>query len=870
MKPDTNNLANIFSSYTPETAAGIKPMKLSNGSANPFDSYRRQTIDLKTPQGLYDMAKRAGLENEARDEINKAGGESQKYMSGGFVMDAMDTLNTFSYGMVGLAKGKGFAEGVKNRESFSDEDSLGQYGWQGKVAGFIADIVVDPLTWVSPWKQLTKIPGLVKAGNSVKSKLLGEMTQIEVKGQKTFKRQGGWTPLTFLSDKLIYGSAVDKTFLEGYERKVGQNESVLGFADDLLQKMGKLKPEVFSKTLTKDLDGRIISEDLKVLQRELSTEDFEAVSGAYQMRDDLMRKLIDLEVVSKETADEHWGTYLKQSYDEYIEAKGIRGKSGIGIESKARNRELSPAMMKALGQVENPSVVWGTTLLKQIDLVKKAELQKYTADGYAMTGDMLEEFIQKGGKMEDLHGIAKDPKRYGALSGKYVSKEIWEVLKGSFEPTKELGESTVMWFKHAKVIWSPGSYVRNAFSASIQNWWKMGMGPWRADIYYDALKEFKDNGKHLNQMREMGFNERSGYIHELLSNYLTNKELMDKTLTAQLGSKSAVRKYGKHIDKMMMKAYGHIDNVAKVAGYKYGLSKGLSKEDAYRQAMAATFNYSEVTPFVQRMRKAIWGVPFITFALKAVPLVAETIAKNPGRVSVFGKARNDLFKAAGIEGEQEAEAMPDYMRDDMFVMRLPWKDENGRSMYFDLSYIIPFGAIADGTYLKDPITANPVLSLVSQLSKNETFSGNKIFNETDDISTVLADISSHILKTGLPPAATDALSDGYRQDGERVPAKIGWDKFARTNTQDLGPGERSFYQETFRMLGVGALPYNLTSKESSLAYRQKENLTKLLTENGVIKTFDTGYLPQDSEFRPENQNSYGAPLYDREVRPIGR
>jgi len=1095
----------------------IEPLKLSGGSKNPFDSYRNQTINLKTPQGLYDMAKQAGLENEALDQINKAGGESQKYMSGGFVMDAMDVLNTFSYGFVGIAKGKGFAEGVKNRESFSDEDSLGKNGWQGKVAGFMGDILLDPLTYVAPWKIVTKIPGVVKGGNAVKSKLLGELTKIEVDGQKFFHREGGWTPLTFLSDKLIYGSAVDKSFLEGYEQVVGRNEAIVVYADDLLKTLDKLKPEVFGKTLTKGMDGRIISEDLQVLQRDLSPEDFESISGAYRMRDDLMQKLVDLGVVSKETADEHWGTYLKQSYDEYLEAKGTKGRAGIAIESRTRNRELSPAMMKALGQVDNPTVVWGTTLIKQIDLVKKAEIQKYVADGYAMSDDKLAEYAAKGGKMEDLHriddsskyqlkgkeidlkkklvavrdnlktvlsarriavkddkelvstinkidkeldrlkgatedeigealsgmkqilresakltdgplkkaptstgqkalaepltkwlkagtksdrlaretistadlwkeyrtkpeGIAlsrafNDPRlmyqwsneiefmdairypdkakvltesadyfsdltdaqqlarirqaeknarkfgeleqtkrvlegtnlklvqeavnkledeyadllwqksgildeietqRMGQLAGKYVSKEIWEVLKGSFEPSKEVGESLVMWFKHAKVIWNPGSHVRNAFSASIQNWWKMGMGPWRADIYYDALKEFKTNGKYLNEMRSMGFNERSGYINELLTNYLTNKDLMEKSMAAQLGGKGMFRKYGKHIDNLMMKSYGHTDNIAKVAAYKFGLSKGLTKEDAYRQAMAATFNYSQVTPFVQRMRKSIWGVPFITFALKAAPLVAETLAKNPHRISVFGKARNDLFKAAGIEGEQEAEAMPDYMRDDMFVMRLPWKDDAGRSMYFDLSYIIPFGALADGSYLKDPLTANPVLGLVKELSSNETFAGNKVFNETDDMSTVLADISARILKMGLPPFMTDSLSDGYDKQGVRVDPKGGvnpmtmYGKLMRGNTQDLGPGERSFYQETFRLLGVGALPYNLTSKESSLAYRQKENLTKLLTENGVIKTFETGYLPKDSEYRPENQFLTEPPISEREVRPIGR
>jgi len=447
---------------------------------------------------------------------------------------------------------------------------------------------------------------------------------------------------------------------------------------------------------------------------------------------------------------------------------------------------------------------------------------------------------------------------------------FWYFEGGSFNPSKELGENLILAFKHIKVVWNPASHVRNGLSATIQNWWKLGLGPWRPDLYYDAHKEFVSNGKFLQEMKEMGFSERSGYLAELMNNYLTNKELVSKTLKQQLGERTNIKKTLKSIDNIMMTSYGHTDNIAKVAGYKYGLSQGLTKEEAYKQAMAATFNYSEVTPFVHQMRRAIWGVPFITFALKAVPLVAETLYKSPHRISVFGKVRNDLFKAAGVEAEQEAEALPDYMRDDMFVMRLPWKDDNGRSMYFDLSYIIPFGAIADGTYLKYPSSANPVIQLVRELSRNETFSGNKIFKESDDIDTVLSDISIHVLKLGLFPPIVDFIPDGYKSDGERVLSKMGWERAAGINTTDLGSGERTHYQNAFRLLGLGATPYELNSRESALAYSQRDNLTKMLTENGIIKTFNKPYLPQDSELRPENQFLEPQPIYDKDAKPLGR
>ena len=131
-----------------------RPIKLSSESGGTFRAGQDfvSKSQLNTNEDLYQLAQRAGLGEEADTMIRKSGGENQKYMSGGFIMDAMDVLNTGSYGFVGLFKGKGFIEGIKNRETLSEDDALGKYGWQGKIAGFLGDIILDPLTYVAPAK----------------------------------------------------------------------------------------------------------------------------------------------------------------------------------------------------------------------------------------------------------------------------------------------------------------------------------------------------------------------------------------------------------------------------------------------------------------------------------------------------------------------------------------------------------------------------------------------------------------------------------------------------------------------------------------------------------------------------------------------
>jgi hypothetical protein len=259
------------------------------------------------------------------------------------------------------------------------------------------------------------------------------------------------------------------------------------------------------------------------------------------------------------------------------------------------------------------------------------------------------------------------------------------------------------------------------------------------------------------------------------------------------------------------------------------------------------------------MRRAIWGVPFITFNLKSVGLVATTLKEAPNRISFFGKLRNELFQSAGVEGEQEAEAMPDWMRDDAFMLRLPWKDGEGRSMYFDLGYILPFGAIVSGEYLKNPIGANPALQLIKELSQNRTFGGQKIFNESDDIDTVIADIFVHTSKLMLPPAVEQQLPRGYDNDGNRVPGTIG-----ATLDGELGASERTIYQEMFRLIGAGVQPYELEDRQRRMDWRRKENLQTLLVENGILDEFTRPYIPEDA---PIGQPQ---PLFDRVADPLGR
>lgn len=1087
----------------------------SGASQNTFGG--TNALDLKTTQGLYDVASRAGLQSEADEALHRAGGSEHKYLSGGFLMDGVDILNTLSYGMVGLAKGVGFTEGVKNRESFSDEDSLGKYGWQGKIGGFVLDILVDPLTYIAPWKLVSKVPGAANLLKSIKGGMIGELKTIDIEGQKLFQREGGWSPLNFFNDKLVYGFGADEKFLDGYRKTMGSADNMLVEAEQFVETFSKIDQDIAKKTIDFDEQGFRISKPWEQLQRELPANELESIRPLYDMKKTMMDELVDLGYLSKETAQRNMDTYMHNQYDTFLESKTARPtKGGLGSNYKARKEGMTKEERIALNPVDDAALVWGATLSEQIHTLRNARLMKFVADKYSISADQLDSFAMKGGDMGQLQKVPdasnyklsgtevslrneiknlntqiksvlkerrkafkdnreilaridsienslpklkegveanledawngfkqvmrdggiklgpvkkaatskgqqalseslsrwlksgsktdrlaretinsrdllkefletpegwawkrafEDPRmmyqwknpeeffdavrypdkkiiqaeekgivkefteaeentlvtaaekkareigkleqeldilsstnlkmiedvvgkvegqfadllfekqnvldalnvnRQGQLAGKYIPKPIWDMMKESMTPTKQVGEPLVMVFKKAKVIWNPSSYGRNAVSAMIQNWWELGLGPWRVDTYIDAVKEMKTKGKYVKEMQKLGFSEQSGVLAELRNNYLTTK-VGGKNMTDKIPGYPSTKSFFKHIDRKLTNTYGHIDNVAKVAAYKHLRKKGVSEEDALKQAYAATYNYSEVTPFVHQMRRAIWGVPFITFSLKSAPLVARTLANSPHRISVFGKARNALYEAAGVEGEQELEAQPEWMRDESFMLRLPWKDDAGRAMYFDLTYIVPFGSLITGQAIKEPLSNNPVLQTVASLSRNETFTGEKIFRESDDTDQVLADIMVFIGKNFVPPLADEnLLSAGYDKDGERVYRGVTGSIMNRMEGKELRHNERNMYQQAAKVLGASVQPFEIETQQALMDWRRQTELKKMLDEKGILSQFSKYYIGEDSPLNDDGGSTFEptgtlSPLQSKpEARPIGR
>lgn len=1039
-----------------EPLKGLEPLK-PLGALKPLGLSGE--VDTKTSLGLYSIAKKNGLQDEANDIIKlHSGEETKKFFSGGVISDVFDVLNVASYGVVGTLKGQSFADGIKNRESFSDKDSLGQYGLTGMVAGIALDIATDPFTYIAPWTALKKVPGFAKGTEAVIEKTLGKTEQkiIEDGTGRTISEIESLTPIQktthYVADKVVWMYGQDPVFRETYEkmqRGIGIQTTAVS---KLLAPFNKIDPAVADKLLTRiapDVEGgveRLARQDINVLQRELSAEQFAKIKPIWDKIDGMGKELVDLGVLGKDKFEENIGSYVKNVYTEYETAKkgGVFGSAKItGIKgTKVRKEGLTQEAAEKAGQIENPHYVLGVTMMQmakdienaklfkavsknfatdkqlegfvrvadtrrlsttsganaelalkigdvntqlkplfkdlrstfkadkkvmsQIDSVEKQIIEASTKRGDELTkffseGNLVEkttttprklgtipEILQKNAndikKFDNFDDFMKSPEsikleklyingelerngfssmqkffdtvknpfkpeitktgevvgksdmeevislqkqieqlttkstnlseidkqsindsfRYleskiseltdvkaglkeeiqanklGDLAGKYIPANMEKYINEVANPSSALGNHIVSEFKYMKVVLSPATHVRNILSNQILNWWKLGIGPYRQDLYYDAVMDIKKGGEWTKRAEKVGLGADTYAANEL-------KGLLDSP-----EMNKAMSKYGKKWNstkKFMGDIYQEEENVAKLVAFRHSVEKGFSDSEAWKMAESATFNYAQVTPFVRKLRTAIWGVPFITFPLKAAPIAIETAFKHTGRMSFFGKLKDGLEQQGDIEEtkRERASELP-HMKDGFFV-KLPFKDSEGRSAYFDLTYIIPLGIMMGGGISKETgletgvigsVASNvPAFGFVRDLTRNKDFSGNKIFRESDSQEKKIADLTAYLMKTMAPPMVADQIPSGYKENGERVSTGLLKSSEASNKNQRL-----TTMETMLKYVGAKVQPVDASIQASINEQNQKRGLQTLLTERGVVKDFSNVYVPK--------------------------
>jgi hypothetical protein len=804
-------------------------------------------VDTSTSQGLYQLAVQSGLQRDAdRILASQQGEDTKKIFSGGFISDIFDSLNALQYGVVGVLKGKSFIEGVKTRQSFSDKDALGDLGLPGVIGGIALDIAVDPLTYIAPATILKKVPGLSKLGTAVKSMIFGKKVQKAVdvggdiaKGARSFETiEGGTKAGKWLADKFVWMFGKDPVYKEAYQRSV--KNIAVGTQNVLTLPKGvrDLTPEIAGKLLTKDKTGRIARVSNDILKKTLDPESFEIARRANDSIETLSKALSKEGVLSEKKVLENINEYIHNFYTEYEKGKRLFGAGKIGLKGKKRVADLTAEGMVKLGQVDNPVYLYMRT---QIEMIKDLENARF-----------LNEVGKKFGTIVAQEGFKQIPKtyKYAKLGGQYVPESMFNHITEIIEPSKEMmGKAVMANFKFAKVILNPATHARNIVSNQVLNWWKLGMNPLdprTLSAQGEAIKEIASKGgKFMDEAKTAGYGLDTFASQEL-------RTLLDSPEALGIG-----KKLGNTFEKVKTKLgniYQEEENFAKLSAFIFNRKKGIGKEEAWKMAESATFNYAQVTPFIRKLRTSLFGFPFITFTTKATPLAVETALKAPSRISVFGKIKQAIEEQSDLkETARERASEPGYIKDGFYI-KLPIKDKQGRSAYFDLTYIIPFGDLVSGNFFDRQtkretgtkeslpealLSKSPFFQLVKEIGRNEDFYGDKIWQDSDSTEKQLGDLMRHLTKTYMPPLVADQIPGGYNTKGERRIKGISGALGASSENQ-----QRNLMQEMLRNVGAKIQPIDVDIQETYAEWNKQKALETLLRERGIGAEFSKFFVPK--------------------------
>ena len=260
-------------------------------------------------------------------------------------------------------------------------------------------------------------------------------------------------------------------------------------------------------------------------------------------------------------------------------------------------------------------------------------------------------------------------KEFGALSGKWVQKDIYDDLNWANNFRRwERGESfggfgkvhhkMLQYWKRTKTSLNPVVHMNNIMSNHVL--YDLVDGDWRhlgraGRDFYNAKVGITHKG--INKVESADFEkakalgvfdadvmkrELTTYERDIYKKYMRGKERVDTGLPDRLWN--GFKKIGKYANKTHMdELYGHEDNVFRLALFKDHLAKNVRKgaipSDAdYKEAALFArkymLDYEIAAPGVNILRESV--LPFLSYTYRVAPILAETAIKRPWKLAKWG------------------------------------------------------------------------------------------------------------------------------------------------------------------------------------------------------------------------------------------
>lgn len=427
-----------------------------------------------------------------------------------------------------------------------------------------------------------------------------------------------------------------------------------------------------SEQLFNALDGKIAKADLP-----------QELQATYQkLRDTIDNNANELIKAGALKQENKLTDYIGHYYDEYMQNE--RGKISRTLGKFYARKDLSEAQRRALGLRTDISFVVANTLAKQRTQLLKARALEGIANRFGL------DEVPAGARQGQYVRISDETvgggiKKFGALGGKYVPKEVAEALKSTQALGGQLGALEKYWqplIDHIKVnvtVKNPFTHVYNVASNAVLAFLhgdEKALASW-------ALLRRQQRQEYWKLARRLGLDSAMDDLEGAIKGLKPKNDseafgivgkAMDFLSTA---GKNIYMSEGSALGRAARKAYAWEDEIFKIArfkknldaiaakrGYAAGdLSKFSEKELAAAMSDAQYHYVDYSTHFNGFLRKSDkWGLmPFLHYSVKSTPMVIKAILKNPHRFAMM----QATFIAADAAGLSLSSIIADTEKDNL-------------------------------------------------------------------------------------------------------------------------------------------------------------------------------------------------------------
>lgn len=611
----------------------------------------------------------------------------------------------------------------------------------------------------------------------------------------------------FITDKLVSPApSAARQVLKEADLSVIQGKRM---ADEIAESIRLNVPKEFHDDVFRTLDPTAFG-DIGSLPLE-----FRSIAKiARDKIDELGKQYAELGIISDATFSKNVGEYLGRYYkgrEEPLEAVKRIFKRRFIKGERGRHRVLKTAAEREkAGLITDPMYAVSRTIgdltfdIANANAFRKIAQNPEWAQPYERFPTASE-----ASRSGFVH-LPKNP-AYGDLSNMWVEKGIVSEINAMIPNYSKGLSQDPIWreavdlydimltsWKYGKTALNPATHGRNIFSNVILADFG-GLSPRRIDIYAQATREYAKKGVFYKEAAETGLFGTDWFGSEIktMGKAITksNKETMIGT-TADMIADS---KFGSLLGKPG-RLYQAEEHFFKMALFVHRRKLGDTPALASAHAQKYLFNYSDLSPFLKKLRRSPLGGPFLSFTVKSIPVIAETAAKHPIRFFKYPamfSALNEISKVqigmTDEEYKQMQESLPEWQKNTWLTPKvlLPIRGQEGSPRVLDLTYNLPWGQIGEqGKLLKnipfirdipglsiiDPLVgSNPFANLVAEgIFNKKLFTGREIFNRlTDTNMRALEKFSVHAGRQLAPgivlniPAVISAFKGDVNRFGDK-------------------------------------------------------------------------------------------------------